>query len=389
MKVLILNSLYPTPLHPKIVGGAEKSVRHLAEALTLEGHEVEVICGVRPGAAPTCETVNGVVVYGAPIRNVYWPHDGRRRPAWMRLLWHLVDDWGDPPAIVRERLDSFRPDVLHTNTLAGLTTNVWRLAKMRGVRVVHTLRDYYLICPRANYFKRGRNCENPCGDCRALTQRRRQNTALPDVVVGNSYATLNLHLDQNLFSGVRLLKSIGSISEASRPLPKRDRSDDPRTIFGYIGRVTPEKGVEMLAHAYGKMPEGIAGLVIAGETNPEIQDRLSEIAGRRDIQFLGFVSPEFFYRKVDIVVAPSLWHEPLPRSVIDAVGYNRPVIGSNKGGTPEAMGDPPYGWIFDPDAPGGLENAMRSAMAEQSPSPPPLTENSSSPLHQYITTYMG
>lgn len=387
MKILILNSLYPTPLHPKIVGGAEKSVRHLAEALVREGHLVEVIRAIAPGAAPTREEVNGVVVHGAPSRNLYWPFDGHAYPTWKRLLWHLIDDWGPAPSIVRERLDAFHPDVVHTNTLAGLTTGVWRLAKSKGVRVVHTLRDYYLLCPRSKYYKAGRNCDHPCGDCAALTRRRRAATRLPDAVVGNSRATLELHLAQGLFNGVPVRTAIGSLPEAASPLPPRDRTQDSRTLFGFIGRVTEEKGVERLAEAYGRLPEGVAGLVIAGETDPEVQARLTRLAGGRDIRFLGFVPPEAFYHAVDVVVAPSLWHEPLPRSVLDAISYGRPVIGSNRGGTPEAMREPPYGWIFDPDETGGLERAMIGSISAVFPMVSDLDVRD--PISAYLGVFKG
>lgn len=388
MKILILNSLYPTPLHPKIVGGAEKSVRHLAEALVREGHEVEVIRAIAPGAAPTREEVNGVVVHGAPSRNLYWPFDGQAQPAWRRLLWHLIDDRGPTPEIVGERLDAFRPDVVHTNTLAGLTTGVWRLARARGVRIVHTLRDYYLMCPRAKAYKAGRNCERPCRDCALLTRGRRAATALPDAVVGNSRATLDLLLAQGLFAGVPLRTAIGSLPEASAPLPPRDRGEAPRTLFGFIGRVTEEKGVERLAEAYGRLPQGAAGLVIAGETDPAVQTRLTALASGRDIRFLGFVPPETFYRAVDVVVAPSLWHEPLPRSVIDAISYGRPVIGSNRGGTPEAMGEPPFGWIFDPDVAGDLERVMGEAMSGALPFKA-RAASPVSPVAMYTAVYSG
>lgn len=388
MKILILNSLYPTPLHRKIVGGAEKSVRHLAEALVREGHVVEVIRAIAPGAVQTREEVNGVVVYGAPSRNIYWPFDGKAQPAWRRLLWHLIDDRGATPAIVRERLDAFRPDVVHTNTLAGLTTGVWPLARARGIRVVHTLRDYYLLCPRAKAYKAGHNCQRPCYDCTLLTRGRRAATALPDAVVGNSRATLNLHLDQGLFAGVPVRTAIGSLPEASTPLPPRDRTHDPRTLFGFIGRVTEEKGVERLAEAYGRLPEGAAGLIVAGESDPDVQARLVTLAKGREIQFLGFVPPEAFYRAIDIVVAPSLWHEPLPRSVIDAISYGRAVIGSNRGGTAEAMGDPPFGWIFDPDAPYALQRAMMEAMVGGLEFTLP-SYTPASPVSSYVEVYSG
>ncbi|PHY22897.1 glycosyltransferase family 4 protein [Caulobacter sp. BP25] len=364
MRILLLNALYPTPMHPKVVGGAERSVRNLAEALVAHGHDVEVIRAAAPSGVLTREVVNGVVVYAAPSKNLYWPFDGKERSPWLKFLWHLIDDWGCAPPIVTERLREFKPDVMHTNTLTGLTTNVWSLAKRFNVRVVHTLRDYYLICPRSKYYKNGSNCDGPCKDCSLLTSRRRQKTRVPDAVVGNSLATLNLHTALGLFGGARIRTAIGSLEESgARPLPPRDRSGDSKLLFGYIGRVTEEKGVEQLAKAYGLLPQGSAGLVIAGEGDAGVQDRLMRLSGGREINFMGFVPPREFYEAVDIVVAPSLWHEPLPRSVIDAISYARPVIGSNRGGTPEAMGEPPYGWIYDPSEEDGLLKALEASLA--------------------------
>lgn len=387
MRILILNSLYQTPKHPRIVGGAEKSVQLLAEALAGDGHEVEVIRGIAPGTSPTVEEVNGVKVYGAPIRNIYWPFGTEVSAPYLRPLWHLIDDWGPAPALVKQRLDIFKPDVVHTNTLAGLTTRIWRMAQKRGIRVVHTLRDYYLLCPRSKYFYKGKACVRPCTDCLLLTQNRRVATALPDAVVGNSHATLNLHLEQGLFTGARTKTAIGSLQAAKgQPLPPRERPEGDPVVFGYIGRVTEEKGVGMLAEAYGRLPEGSAELVIAGETDPDIQSRLSQHADGRPIRFMGFVEPRRFYEAVDIVVAPSLWHEPLPRSVIDAIGYGRPVIGSNRGGTPEAMGKPPYGWIFDPDEDNALEAAMRHSISE-SALPFSTSASSQAPLKAYLDIY--
>lgn len=390
MKILILNALYPTPLHSRTVGGAEKSVRNLAEALVKLGHEVEVIRAAPPQSTETREVVNGVVVYAAPIRNLYWPFDGQAQPGWRRLLWHFIDDWGPPPSVLARRLDTFLPDVMHTNTLTGLTGNAWRLARRRGVRVVHTLRDYYLICPRSTAFRKGINCERPCADCSALTTRRRKNTRLPNAVVGNSRATLDIHLRQGLFESALTKTAIGSLQEAgARLLPPRDRSQDPRVVFGFIGRITLEKGVDQLAHAYGHLPEGAASLVIAGQASEEDRTRLTALAGGREIRFLGFVTPETFYSAVDVVVVPSLWHEPLPRSVIDAIGFGRPVIGSDRGGTPESMGDPPFGWIFDPAHPEGLKNAMACALAHQPFVAPPRLVDDEAPLHDYLKVYGG
>src|SRR3954471_23389939 len=91
MKILLTSTLYPTPLAPKIVGGAEIFARRFAEGLAQRGDEVEVI---RAASAPEQgpETCNGIDVYSAPVQNVYLPF-AEQRNAVMRSIWHAIDDW--------------------------------------------------------------------------------------------------------------------------------------------------------------------------------------------------------------------------------------------------------------------------------------------------------
>ena len=65
---------------------------------------------------------------------------------------------------VRERfeavLDDFKPDVVHMhNVHSYLSPVVGELAHKRGIRVVWTLHDYKLLCPRYDCLHRGKPCE--------------------------------------------------------------------------------------------------------------------------------------------------------------------------------------------------------------------------------------
>jgi len=55
---------------------------------------------------------------------------------------------------------------------------------------------------------------------------------------------------------------------------------------------------------------------------------------------------------------PSLWHEPLGRTVLEAYAHGVPVIGSNRGGIPEIMEDGETGFVFDPEWPETLSLAV-------------------------------
>ncbi|MCB9831261.1 MAG: glycosyltransferase [Planctomycetes bacterium] len=68
-------------------------------------------------------------------------------------------------------LDRFRPDVVHVNHLMYWSLRLPALARARGIRVVMTLHDFWLLCPRLGQLVdwRGGLCHLPaperCGPC--------------------------------------------------------------------------------------------------------------------------------------------------------------------------------------------------------------------------------
>ncbi|MHC2862339.1 glycosyltransferase involved in cell wall biosynthesis [Bradyrhizobium diazoefficiens] len=171
MKILITSSLYPTPLAPKVVGGAETFVRRLAETLVGQNDSVEVI---RAASTPNqqMETCNGIDVHSAAVHNIYFPF-AKQHSAPVRGIWHAIEDWQQMSELVAARIKAFKPDILHSNNLSGLTTAVWRTAAELGIPVLHTLHDYYLTCPRCSRFSDGHACKASCMSCQILTFRRR------------------------------------------------------------------------------------------------------------------------------------------------------------------------------------------------------------------------
>jgi glycosyltransferase involved in cell wall biosynthesis len=119
--------------------------------------------------------------------------------------------------------------------------------------------------------------------------------------------------------------------------------------FGYIGRLDPTKGIELLLRTFADLPDADVVLVVAGTGKPMYVEMLKKKYGGARCLFLGYVALEEFYATVDITVVPSLWHEPLGRVVFESYAFGSPVIGSNRGGIPEIIEDGVTGFLFDPD----------------------------------------
>jgi len=329
--VALLNTLYP----PVMRGGAERSVETLASLLRDSGVRVSIItCGV--------ETIaRQVDVHHLPMphRN---PWSAELRPMG-KVIWHARDITNPVQAKrVAALLRTLRPDIVHTHNLAGIGVGAWREARSLRIPVVHTLRDYYLMCLRSTLYSKGAVCHNRCLSCSTVS-RPRQVYADAEVgtVIGISEHILNRHVDCGYFGRVsrRLVirnpnvsaPSSGAMASTNEAVATRNQA------VVYVGQLTPEKGVHVLAQAFLDAGNPKGRLYIAGQGPPEYQRRLDEIVrGDNRVRFLGRMPWQEAMALGEIVAVPSLWEEPFGRVVAEASSMGRYVLFSDIGGLPEA-----------------------------------------------------
>jgi glycosyltransferase involved in cell wall biosynthesis len=364
MKILILNTLY----HPYVRGGAERSVQALAEALAAQNTEVVVISTVGPGSRAT-DVINGVKVVYVPIANLYWPFDWVDRSPLQRKLWHIIDAYNPAmKAAVMRLIRQEQPSVIHTNNLQGLSIAAWHAARAARIPILHTLRDYYLTCARCSRYRNGRDCERTCWDCLPFLLARRQASACVAAVVGLSHSMLDHHHELGFFANASF-KAV--IHNAYPPISVARRTSSAALpfTFGYLGRLTPEKGIELLLDTFAARRDGGWGLLVAGEGTDSycqwLHQQHAKLENRDAIRFLGWVDPAEFFTKVDILVVPSLWQEPLSRVILEAFAHGVPVIGSRRGGIPEQIEDGITGLLFDPDDPTALGTVIDRVLQDR------------------------
>jgi glycosyltransferase involved in cell wall biosynthesis len=112
----------------------------------------------------------------------------------------------------------------------------------------------------------------------------------------------------------------------------------------FMGRLTPEKGVDHLLEAFQQVPTS-KKLVIAGEANADrwYFEKLKQLADKRVI-FTGMVSgrlKEELLSNACLFVQPSE-NEGLPLAVLEALSYGRCVVASDIPGNKEALQDCGY-----------------------------------------------
>ncbi len=359
MQVLVANTLFP----PNVVGGAEISVQALVVELARLGLDVHVVT-LADGPERrlrVADRAEASFLRLHPLGNLLL---NPNRTTLQKAAWHVVGEMPGPSAALERLLDEVRPTVVHTNNLTGLSTKVWTAAKRRGIPVVHTLRDYYLMCPRGTMFREGASCARQCLDCKALTLPRRLATGKVDAVVGVSRFILDRHLDAGYFPNARRALDIpvGYAVPDGATRPPRPPSTPLR--IGFIGRLHRTKGLDRLAQALPLLPREGWTLAIAGKGQPDIMAWLEAATAGHPVSLRGWVNAPDFFREIDVLVAPATWQEPLGRTVAEALCHGIPVVASRVGGQQEMIADGVNGLLYDANAPGELADHLSRLIAD-------------------------
>ncbi|AKU26575.1 glycosyltransferase [Geobacillus sp. LC300] len=345
-KILIINTLY----YPNVVGGAEKSVQLLAEKISSENIEPIIVSTYLQDYV---DYVNNIKVYYLHHRNLHWINESNIQTSLLKKgLWNLVDIYNSKMfKKLEEIIQVEKPDVIHTNNLKGFSIVPWIVAKKYSLPVIHTLRDYSIMCPKSTMFKNNRNCLKRCLVCSLFTEFKRKlsNAGYVDLLIGNSNFMIAKHKELGFFKNVpskRIFNGTEIISQINNV--DRDIDNNKPLKFFYMGRIEETKGVNLLIETFEKIPQ--AELILAGRIyDEEIQQRVERNLYPNNIKFLGYINPKEILPNIDVLIAPSLWHEPLPRVILEAYSYGKLVIGSNRGGIPECIEEKKTGFIFNPD----------------------------------------
>lgn len=349
MRIMIVNAYYA----PEIHGGAEYSVKKLAEGLAKKGHTVRVLCtgnGVH-------ENVGGVDVVRLRTAGLHYEGDIHDVPRWKRILGHLIGIWniGNYKMILHE-IEEFKPDVVNTNNLYGFSPIVWKAVKDSKVRLVHTIRDYHLMCPLvAMSCKKtgGEKCKNPMASCRLHRNLNRYHSKYVDVVTAPSSITLNVLTDDGFFknSNKAVIPNATDFEEdqVASILEKKKSKENHFVSFVYLGTLSEQKGIRWMIDSFNKLKKGSAKLYIAGKG--DLTEYVEQAVRKNDnIEYVGFLAEKDvsdLLKKTDILLCPSLWEEPFGRVVLDAYKHAMPVICSNMGALPELVKDGETGYVVD------------------------------------------
>jgi len=137
-------------------------------------------------------------------------------------------------------------------------------------------------------------------------------------------------------------------------------------LIAVIGRLSPEKGVDVLLDAVSRLRAGSVSVVIVGD-GPErkaLEQQAVRLSIRSHIHFVGTVGDMgSLYPQVDLVVLPSR-SEGLPNVLLEALRANIPVIATDVGAVIEVLTDRAAGLVVRPDDAAALAAAIEKSLNE-------------------------
>ena len=169
---------------------------------------------------------------------------------------------------------------------------------------------------------------------RILIIIERLNSFLSEKTICVSNSVLHKSLDLKLTKKNKLIiGGKGSCNGVDTDHFVSFKSINPNSLsFGFIGRVTPDKGIDQLIKAWSLLSPTIQEnhkLIIAGpidERIPISKESEFQINNSDSIQYLGELNePLDFYNKIDILVLPSL-REGMPTVVLEASSCKKAII---------------------------------------------------------------
>jgi glycosyltransferase involved in cell wall biosynthesis len=337
MKILLVYNTYQEPGGELVVFGKE---RHLLEEA---GHEVFEYRR-HNDEIKQYSTIKRLSLIGRTV----WASDSHR----------------DFTTLLQEK----RPDIVHVhNTFPLISPSIFWACRSERVPVVHTLHNYQLLCPGANFFRAGKPCED-CGTgnfwqgvLHGCYRHSRVETAPVALMltVHHTGKTWTRMVDRYIalteFSRSRFVKAgfpqdrIVIKANFVDPDPGKRTGDGHYALF--IGRISLEKGAETLLKAWRQLPQSY-DLRIVGDGPARAQlESQAAAEGYSNIRFMGRMPHDQVIEAIKdarFVIFPSELYETFGLGIIEAFACGVPVLASQLGSMQEIVEDGHSGLLFRP-----------------------------------------
>jgi glycosyltransferase involved in cell wall biosynthesis len=142
------------------------------------------------------------------------------------------------------------------------------------------------------------------------------------------------------------------------PLPRR--ANGP--VIGAVGRLSPEKGFDLVIRALCDMPDATLVVVGDGSERSRLQALARELGLSDRVELVGWSDePRRYLPGFDAFVLPSR-QEGFPLAVVEAMLAGLPVVAADVGSVGEAVLDGETGFLVPPDDADALAAGLRQVL---------------------------
>jgi glycosyltransferase involved in cell wall biosynthesis len=288
---------------------------------------------------------------------------------------------------MRDMVRREKPAVVHfQNTFPLISPAAYYAARAEGAAVVQELPNYRLLCPNAQLLRDGKVCEACLGKTvpwpGVLHGCYRESRATTAVVVtmlsvhrlmGTWTAAVDAYIALTQFSRNKMIE--GGLPAGKIHVKGNFINPDPTIGAGgggyalFVGRLSPEKGVETLLSAW-ELLEKQGGAVVPlkilgdGPLAPAVKSAAERLPS---VQWLGRRPlPEVLDTMggASVLIFPSQWYEGQPKTILESLAKGTPVLASRLGAMQEMLDGGKTGVLFNPGDPADLADNVRSLMAD-------------------------
>lgn len=365
MKILMVNKF----LYPR--GGSESYMLKLSNQLKSMGHEVEYF-----GMYDEKNTVGNSS--GLYTTNMDFHSKGLSRFLYPFKIIYSID----AQKKIGKVLDNFKPDVVHLNNINfQLTPSIIYAVKKRNIPLVQTVHDYQMICP--NHLLYSFNEAQPCERCikglklNCLKYSCIHNSKVKSFLgvieawiysILKTYKKVDLYICPSKFLENKLLGTseiyLGKTFAIHNFIEKNDiseKNDTENPYIVFVGRLSREKGVELLGQTAKLLPE--YQFVVCG--NGPDDECLKNIS---NVTLKGFATGKELtdiMSNAKLLIAPSICYENNPLSILEAHSMGVPVVTMNYGGMAELVEDGKTGVLASVPTAEALAEAVRKCLSDE------------------------
>lgn len=362
MRIVLLQDDFP----PFAKGGAGIVTASFAHELMTHGHELTVITAVQ-----NISLVGSFREEGMRVERIYSDYPQRWR-SWRSLY--------NPSTVsaIKRILAEVKPEIVHAHNIHyHLSYWALRLARRNGARVFLTAHDVMLF----HYGKLHSFIDPKHSECRTawdyrvsawqqLREYRLWYNPFRNVIIRRLLQNVNKifavskalkdALSQNGISDVEVLRNGIDMEKWNAPSKHAEEfvqkyKLEGKKVFLFGGRISSLKGGSVILAALRDIvraePDAVMLLLGTRDAYVEKLEKQAVVWGMGDhLVSTGWLSGDELraaYRTATLVAVPSLYLDPLPTVVLEAMAYGKPVVGSCFGGIPEMILDGETGFTVN------------------------------------------